>query len=214
MEQFGVAQTQTLSYREQLRGGPEHPDEWILWGREGFASRETLDYWAHYMGMGNYNDVSDFAMKGLLSTPYSAKAIHDADAERQLYSNRRLSDTQRVLASIALERKVTPYHLFDEMEIFRKELFVKDGRKGVRPGQTPQEFVDQGGDAQLLRNSNLWVVSIDSIQQYHHYLETHLGEYVIDGEFQRAPLYNFGYDEMRTLAMTAMLGGARRRKDV
>lgn len=213
MEQFGTGQTQTHSYREELQGGPEQVDEWMLWGREGLASRETLEHWSHYMRMGNYIDVADFAMQGLLSTPYSAKALHDAEAKRQLQSSRHLSDSERALASIALEQKVTPYHLFDEMEIFRKELFVKDGRvKSVQPGQTPQEFIDKGGDAQLLRNSNLWVVSIDSLQQVHSYLETHVGEYVIDGDFQRAPLYNFGYDEMRTLAMAAMLGGVKRRQ--
>lgn len=192
---------QTLSNYERLHGLPEKLNEHQLWAREGFVDSGYLEMMARGgMAKSNAHDIGRYAMAGVLATPSYYKAVIDAEQatiERQ-YANDGLA---QALARTALEARITPHHLFDNMEIFRKEVERNERRAitAVRPGVTPAQFIDNGGDASELRSPDQWVVSVDSLRETHYLLQSNLGQFVVAGRFIRPQLENFGDDEMRAL---------------
>lgn len=201
------ANTQTLSAYERLHGVPERLSEYQLWAREGFVDSGYLEAMArHGMAKSNARDIGRYAMAGVLATPSYYKAVIDAE-QALIDRDYAHSGAIRALAQTALATRITPHHLFDNMEIFHKELERNEqgAITAVRPGVTPAQFLDAGGDAYELRNPDRWVVAVESLRSTHYLLQENLGQFVMDGEFVRPQLENFGNDEMRALEWAAVL---------
>lgn len=185
--------TPTVSNYERLHGVPERVDEATLWTREGFVDAGWFEKVATSIRKHNARDIGRFAMAGLLATPSSYKALLDVNPLQQ-----------------------PVYHLADTMDIFYKELARTDDGvvKAVRPGITPEQFIDAGGSPYQLRNPDLWVVANDSLHE--HFAGGALADDLARlsrGEATgRARLELFGDDELDVLRWsTSMLYYAPRR---
>lgn len=184
-------QIQTLSdYHQRMYGVPEVVSESTLWARQGFIDVGTLATYARGMNKapGHARDIGGHAMRALLATPTYYKAMNSVEPNT-----------------------VVAHHLFDNMEIFHKLIEKRDDQgvpTTVRPGLTQEQFLDQHAEPWMLLQADEWVVSMESVRGVHHRLQSDLGQFVVDGVFERRQLENVGDDEMQVLRWAALLGSS------
>lgn len=170
----------TVSNYERLHGVPERVSEATLWVREGFVSAGWFEKVASSVGKDNARHIGSYAMRGVLMTLSSYKALMDTDANGR-----------------------ATYHLSNNMDIFHKE--IERSEQGaitaVRPGKTPEQYVDQGHNmAHHLHNPDLWVVSTESLREALGYgLRNDLALLSRGEAVGRPQLDLFGNDELEVL---------------
>lgn len=192
---------------------PMPRDEAGLWSDIGYSNRDMLDKWAHSLGKGNYEDIGRYALQGLLATPLYHGVI--VPAERQgVKDNYAPNSLAQAMARVAFEHTTFSHHPFDDLDIRRKVIQYdkKNQPVAVLPGETQQEYLDQGGHPFGLRDPNMWVVATESIARFHARLAPMMAEsgpygtVIFKGRAEEVALNYFGKDEMDTLYLTGLLG--------
>ena len=138
--------THSQTNYERLHGVPEQLDEATLWVRQGYVDVNWLEKMAAGTCEGHKRDIGRLAMLGLLATPSNYKALQEVDPTLQ-----------------------STYHVADSMGIYHKELERNEQGAvvAVRPGMTPEQFVDAGGPRTHLLDPEQWVVATESL--YDHF---------------------------------------------